>query len=247
MPRAAREKSLSGIYHVMLRGINKQTLFSDDEDNKKFLQILTDCKNISEYILYGYCLMGNHVHLLIKEQKESMEQIFKRIGTRYVYWYNVKYKRCGHLFQDRYKSEAINDDKYFITVLRYIHQNPLKAGICKTINNYKWSSYSDYINKNEIIDFELAFGIIGEKDFEQYMNTDNGDMCLEYANPESKLTDKELIEEIEKKINIKAIAIQNEPREIMLTLLKEILTIKGASTRQISRVTGVSVNIIWGL
>jgi REP element-mobilizing transposase RayT len=74
--------------------------------------------------------MGTHVHLLIKEETEALGKIMKRIGVRYVYWYNRKYERSGHLFQDRYKSEPVDDDGYFMTVLRYIHQNPRKSGLC---------------------------------------------------------------------------------------------------------------------
>ena len=109
MPRQARKKSSSGIYHIMLRGINQQQIFEDSEDYNKFLQVLKDSKAISEFKIFAYCLMGNHIHLLIQEQKEPIEQIMKRIATRFVYWYNIKYQRVGHLFQDRFKSELEND------------------------------------------------------------------------------------------------------------------------------------------
>ena len=121
MPRTPREKSPSGIYHIMMRGINRQSIFSDDEDNEKFLTTLSDCKELCGFELYGYCLMGNHVHLLLKEADEDIGQIVKRISSRYVIWFNRKYMRSGHLFQERFKSEAINNDKYFVTILRYIH------------------------------------------------------------------------------------------------------------------------------
>ena len=142
MPRQARKKSESGIYHVMLRGINQQQIFEDSEDCDKFIQILQECKAVSGFKLFAYCLMGNHIHLLIKPEKEPLEQVFKRIGGRYVYWYNVKYQRVGHLFQDRFKSEPVEDDSYFLTVIRYIHQNPVKAGLCKNIKDYKYSIQS---------------------------------------------------------------------------------------------------------
>ena len=80
-------------------------------------------------MLLAYCLMGNQIHLLLKEGKESLEQVFKRIGGRFVYWYNVKYQRVGHLFQDSFKSERVDDEAYLLAVIRYIHQNPVKAGI----------------------------------------------------------------------------------------------------------------------
>ena len=98
----------------------------------KFLQILKECKAISECKLLAYCLMGNHFHLLIKIENESLEQVFKRICGRFVYWYNTKYQRVGHLFQDRFKSEPVENDAYLLTVIRYIHQNPVKAGISKS-------------------------------------------------------------------------------------------------------------------
>ena len=84
--REQREKSASGMYHAMLRGINQQQLFEDEEDYLRFLSVLRECKEVSEYKLFAYCLMGNHVHLLLQEGKESLDVIFKRIGCRFVYW-----------------------------------------------------------------------------------------------------------------------------------------------------------------
>jgi REP element-mobilizing transposase RayT len=137
MPRQAREKSSSGIYHIMLRGINRQDIFHDEEDKMRFIETLKNYKSICEYKVYGYCLMSNHIHLLIKEGKETISQAMKRIGASYVYWCNMKYERYGHLFQDRYKSEKVEDDKYLLVVLRYIHQNPIKAGIVEEAAKYK--------------------------------------------------------------------------------------------------------------
>ena len=131
MARQARKKSNSGIYHIILRGINRQQIFEDGEDYSKFLRILEECKAISKFEIFAYCLMNNHIHLLLKEVKEPIEQVMKRITTRFVYWYNIKYQRSGHLFQDRFKSEPVESDEYFLTVIRYIHQKPVKAGLCE--------------------------------------------------------------------------------------------------------------------
>ena len=137
MPRLSRIKSKTGIYHIMLRGINQQLIFEDEEDCDKFLEVLESCKSVSGFELYGYCLMGNHLHLLLKTVNEDLDLIFKRIGARYVYWYNWKYRRSGHLFHDRFKSEPVSDDKYFLTVLRYIHRNPVKANLCKNPDDFE--------------------------------------------------------------------------------------------------------------
>ncbi len=106
----------------MLRGINRQQIFEDKEDMQRFIETLLRYREQCEYVVYAYCLMGNHVHILLKEGKEDLTLILKRIAGSYVYWYNWKYRRIGHLFQDRFKSEPVDDDGYFLTVLRYIHQ-----------------------------------------------------------------------------------------------------------------------------
>jgi REP element-mobilizing transposase RayT len=216
MPRTARKKSASGIYHIILRGINKQTIFSDEEDNDEFIRIISECKRISGFDLYAYCLMGNHVHLLIKEGSESIEQIMKRIGTRYVARYNRKYQRCGHLFQGRFKNETVEDDSYFLLVLRYIHHNPQNAGLCKGQDLYPWSSYRDYTNKKGITDVDFALGLIGENRFIKFMNEQSNDKVLDYDEEKLRLTDMQLCEIIEHDYIIKAIMIQNEPKDKMI-------------------------------
>ena len=191
--------------------------------------------------------MGNHVHILLKEGKEKLEQVFRRIGTRYVYWYNKKYKRSGHLFQDRYKSEPVETEPYFTVVLRYIHQNPKKAGICKSIDDYTWSSYQNYLGKRGVVDAGFALDIIGNDNFIAFMNEGADDICLEDNEKTKMLSDTELINIIEEKHKIKPMMIQNEPKEVMNEMLKCILTLDRVTTRQLSRVTGISVNKIWTL
>ena len=144
MPRTARKKSKTGIYHIMLRGINRQRIFEDDEDYRRFLNSLKEFKDKCGYEIYGFCLMSNHIHLLIKEGNEDLGIVFRRIGASYVYWYNWKYNRCGHLFQDRYKSETVENDVNLLSVLRYIHQNPVKAGIEKDLKNYPGDTWGRF-------------------------------------------------------------------------------------------------------
>ena len=123
MPRHARELSNSGIYHIILRGINRQTIFNDDEDYQRFINTLKKYKTVSGYTLYAYCLMNNHIHILLRVGQEKLETILKRIAGSYVYWYNFKYNRIGHLFQDRFKSEPVDSDEYFLTVLKVTSKN----------------------------------------------------------------------------------------------------------------------------
>ena len=117
--------------------------------------------------------------MLIKPEKEPLEQIFKRIGGRFIYWYNSKYQRTGHLFQDRFKSELLEDDVYFSTVLRYIHQNPVKAGICKKPEDYEYSSYMEYIEVADVVDTEFAFEIMDREEFIRFSQEANADKCMD--------------------------------------------------------------------
>ncbi len=249
MPRTAREKSKTGIYHVILRGVNRQTIFEDEEDAEKFLQTLREYKKESEYEIYAYCLMGNHTHILIKEGKEDLGIAMRRIGASYVYWYNWKYERTGHLFQDRYKSEVVEDDKYLLTVLRYIHQNPLKAGLAQDIKEYRWSSYVEYINRSRTVDSEFILSIFDndrEKSkilFEKFHEVENNSQCLD-IDENKRIKDSEAVEIIKEACNIShCIDIQKfdrAERDKYLKIIKE----KGLSTRQIARLTGINRNIV---
>ena len=148
MPRKPRESSGTGIYHVMMRGINRQDIFEEDEDYRAFIRIMVtigDLKNTPCHI-YAYCLMPNHVHLLIAEKNRTLGEVVKSIASSYALYFNKKYGRIGHLFQDRFKSEPCNDSGYFMTLFRYIHQNPVKAGLVLDAKDYQYSSWrNDYL------------------------------------------------------------------------------------------------------
>lgn len=249
IPRGARKKSSSGIYHIILRGINRQTIFRDEEDHKRFLYTLSNFRNISGYKIYAYCLMGNHLHLLIKEENEKLGITMRRIGASYVYWYNYKYERFGHLFQDRYKSEAVEDDRYLLTVIRYIHQNPVKAEITDDVSSYRWSSYNEYTGKPEIIDCDFVLNMFSKyretalSQFESFHKKLSDQECLE-INEFKRLKDNEaikLIKEVSGFPDIAAISgMSKEERDIHIRKIKT----KGLSTRQIARLTGVNRSAI---
>jgi REP element-mobilizing transposase RayT len=246
MPRHGRQKSKTGIYHIMLRGINRQVIFEDEEDYKKFLDVLAECKAISEFKIFAYCLMSNHVHLLIKVGTEDLSTIFKRIGGRYVYWYNNKYRRSGHLFQDRFKSEIVESEDYLLTVIRYIHQNPVKAGLISDAKEYQQSSYREYIcpEAEFLADTNAIYKLIDRAEFVKYHERLNNDKCLEVGDPSFRLTDKQAMEsmiEISSCQNSSEFQDLDAPtRDKYLRLLKEA----GVSIRQLSRLTGISVALV---
>ena len=144
MARPLREISSTGIYHVMLRGINRQVIFEHPVDYRKFIDLLCLMVSPSDELgrslpslcrIYAYCLMPNHIHMIIQKKSENLSTVIHRIATAYALYYNMKYERCGHLFQDRFKSEPVNDEAYFVTLLRYVHQNPVAGGLCRPLRN----------------------------------------------------------------------------------------------------------------
>ncbi|NMA49588.1 MAG: transposase [Tissierellia bacterium] len=252
MPRDARKRSSSGVYHVMLRGINRQTIFESDGDRYQFLKTLNRFVDEKKFILYGYCLMDNHVHLLIQELEDDISNAIKRISSSYVLWYNKKYERCGHLFQERFKSEPVEADTYLITVLRYIHQNPIEAKICKHMLDYKWTSYKEYIKEAILIDTELCLSLFSpDKDkavdlFIEYMNEKNDDSCSLFEDY-YKLTDNEVINKIHDMGISNISEFQKLEKNIRDKFLKELKKTKGISLRQLSRITGISKSVIGNL
>lgn len=249
MPREPRRKSRSGIYHIMLRGINRQTIFEDDEDKRRFLETILKYKTISKYSIFSYCLMDNHVHLLLKETEEGISEAIKRISSSYVYWYNMKYERSGHLFQDRYKSEIVENTAYFLRVLRYIHQNPVKAGLEENVFASKWTSINEYIQQVNMIDIDFGLHLFSPdrnkaiRLYIEYMRQPNDDHCLEDTVKVRK-SDNE-VREILFQLGIPdKSTLQQMDKENRNVILARVKTMEGVSLRQLSRITGISRSVI---
>ncbi|MDQ0254478.1 REP element-mobilizing transposase RayT [Evansella vedderi] len=256
MPRKAREKSRSGIYHVIIRGANRQEIFHDEEDSRRFLETLLKYKKVSGLKIYGWCLMSNHVHLLLKEGNEGIDVTMKRLGVSFVFYYNWKYLTTGHLFQDRFRSEKVETEKYLLTVARYIHQNPLKAGLVKKVNDWKWSSCSGYYGgtyyPSDLLDHTYILKLfsddlrVARDRFKEFNEKKNDDKCLEDSTKIKRLSDDEARVKIKKilgDIEIAQVKILQGTKRT--EILREVKKINGVSQRQAARILGVSPNLIF--
>ncbi len=234
--------SRSNIYHVMLRGVNRQNIFEEDEDRLYFMSLLKDYKVITGFMLHAFVLMSNHIHLLIEPKDEPLDSVFRRIGTSYAMWYNRKYKRTGHLFQDRFRSEKVESDEYFITVLRYIIQNPMKAGLESRPGSYRWSSYFAYRQgKGAVTDIQYAAGFFNSRDeLMEYLSRDNDDTALDEADCDRRLREEATKEKMKK---ITQCASSADFQQLASQQQKEYARAMyhaGMSSGQISRMTGMS-------
>jgi putative transposase len=165
MGRVARRISRTGFYHIMMRGINRERIYQSEEAKKQMLDILSEKVADSDVGIYAYCVMDNHIHLLVKAEPENLAVTMKRINGSFAMYYNRKQNRIGPVFQDRYKSECVENEGYFWGVLRYIHLNPVKAYMVKNPEEYQWSSMKDYLSgKSELLDKEALF--LKQKNFQ---------------------------------------------------------------------------------
>lgn len=189
MARLQRKYSNTGYYHVMLRGNERKKIFRDDEDRLKFISILKKKQSEIDLSFYAYCLMDNHIHLVLRENNNEISLIMKGIATSYAMYFNIKYGRVGHVFQDRFKSEAVEDERYLMAVIRYVHFNPIKACMVERPEDYRWSSYQWYIKPEveeaKFMDAKYILEIISEnqevaiKEFERFFMEKNDDVFLD--------------------------------------------------------------------
>ncbi len=150
MPRQARLDAPGALHHLMLRGINKATIFDDDQDRALFLSRLEKNITAADAKIYAWVLMTNHVHLLFKSGKQGISDVMRKQLTWYAQYYNRRHKRSGHLFENRYKSVLCDEDNYLLALIRYIHLNPIRAGIVKTLeelDRYPWCGHSTVMGK----------------------------------------------------------------------------------------------------
>lgn len=181
-----RQCASSNVYHVMSRGSGKQLIFEDNSDRRRYAELMrSSFPEGGGVLLLAWCLMDNHVHLLVSGELPRISASMRHLNASYAMYFNKRHERVGHLFQGRYKSVPVESDAQLLAVIRYIHQNPWKAGYTDGCD-YPWSSYSDFLtgeNRNVMADDLLCLfgGIGGFVDFharlEKEQDSDYGDGC----------------------------------------------------------------------
>ena len=247
MPRTARSLVNSGFYHIMVRGVNKDIIFRDDEDRKLYLRLLRYYISKFNCKVHAYCLMDNHIHILFEDKEFLISDFMRELSSQYAREFNKKYNRVGHLYQERFRSEAIYNGRYLLRLVRYIHRNPEKAGICKT-EDYRWSSYKQYIYSASIIEksyilskFNLDYAKSIEE-FKKFVLNENEDN-IDKLYLSKHLTDEQAIELIRYETGINKIEeIKKYKKDKRKEVLKQILEIKNLNYSQISRVLGIGKN-----
>jgi len=250
LARQARCKSESGIYHVMLRGNERKSVFLDDEDKNRFIATMLQKREVAGSHLYAYCVLDNHLHMVVQELEkgEPLKTLMKRIGVTYALYFNRKYKRVGHVFQDRFRSEAIEDETYLLSVIRYVHANPVKADLLQGLN-YVWSSYARYSGQQpllpemgKILDqfsrdrstaMKLFVAFQQEADYRVLLDVPEAGNARENA--------EYILEEFLQSQNWTNADLQRrDNRARVADLIKTIVHISGISGREVAEITGIN-------
>lgn len=177
MPRPPRMHYPGAVYHVMARGVDGREIFVDDSDRRMFLATAVGLRNGASCSILAYCLMGNHFHFALRVGSIPLSRIMHRLLTTYAMAFNFRHDRAGHLFQARYKSVLCKDDAYLIALIRYIHMNPVRAGLVSTPDHWPWSSHFQYAKKTaaDFADQRLFFDALGGKDYDQWLSGGDAD------------------------------------------------------------------------
>ena len=252
MPRTKRNFGNIGINHCIIRGINKRDIFFDNQDRYKFLKSIKEGKLQHNIKVGTYSLMPNHVHLLIQGKDDSISEFFRSVQVSYAIYFNKKYDRVGHLFQNRFKNKPVQDINYLKNVVKYIHFNPEKANIEKA-KDYQWSSYKEFFKNGTWIDKEIVLDYYDDNPekalmkFEEQHKSELDNYYTNYSEFEiiDRLTDdqvKSIIDEKTKrylKLNSEELKEKVEDEVII-----EVLKINGVSINQMSRITGINRKIL---
>ena len=188
MSRISRKSTDAQYYHVMVQGINKEKIFGELHQKKKYKKLIFEKSEENQVLILAYCIMNNHAHLLVKTGKnENLSKMMLQINTGYGKYYNKNIGRVGYVFRDRYRAEPIHDENHLRNCIRYVHENPVKAQMVNECSDYTYSSFNDY--KNGCIDSKIIKEIFGDSEYVSQLSGDYEDynfieVSNEFGNPQ---------------------------------------------------------------
>ena len=236
MVRKARARAETGFYHVVLRGNGRQVIFNDDADRCEFLRLLRRAANVDSVRIIAWCLMDNHVHVLLSDEGGNLSAMVHRFSSMYARYFNEKTGHVGSLFEGRFKSRAIETEAYLLQAVRYIHDNPQALGLART--SYRWSSYHEYVGSSQIADTDMLLGMLGGTDaFVRFSAGDTNDGYAFEGVPSYRIEDA-VVEATFALRGTKPDKVKKLPAAEQSRCLRQLRS-AGFSVRAIERLTGV--------
>ena len=218
MARPLRIEYPGAYYHVMNRGQSRRNIFMENKARQSFLDLLGDIARLWKVKIYAYCLMDNHYHLLVSTPTAGLSRAMRHLDGIYTQKFNRVHHRDGPLFRGRYKAILIDAEEYFLSVVRYIHKNPLGAGVVSDMDRYRWSSHWGYLNKKQCPDWLDMRSVMsrfgGLKEYQRFMHEEIEEEIEEfYRGPYQKpvLGSKEFIGRVKERLGDKARVEEEKP------------------------------------
>lgn len=236
--RKSRLTAYKGYYHTIIRGVDKQNIFYEEGDKEYFMKLLEKYGKKHHIEYHCYVIMDNHVHILFKDKKNRLSKFMQTICSIYARYFNKKYDRVGHLFGDRFASEIVKDNSQFLTAVRYIIQNPQKAGICKA-SEYKWSSYNCYKCNQNFINTSFMKSLFNSiEEIYKFLEENNSDECLDIElRPSEK--QNQIIDKIKYILQSNSPIIDPSLSKTQILYKIRLLKMHNISSRTIARITGI--------
>lgn len=253
MPRQSRKQSETEIYHIMIRGINKEYVFKNNTYKRYFKDGIERSEKSGLFEVISWCIMDNHAHLLVKASLMDLSKAVKIMCLKHAAYYNASENRIGPVFGDRYRSEVVENDVYLLQVLRYIFNNPVKARLVKTPKDYPWSNYNSFLHEDSLRKEAKKMSIMAlfnhniaaftdfirqidkneyletKEDLEKYRIEAGQDIIQEYFKSKGIVNEKEL------RIN----------SEWIDELVQKMLVGSKLTLRQVAKLTGLSVSLVY--
>ena len=243
MPRKPRRLLDTGYYHIVLKGSGNQILFESEWDYRKFLSYLYEFAARHKLQLIAWCLMSNHVHLVVLDTAQALSSCIHDLATAYAVHFNRYNGHSGPVFDGRFHSVLIESDEQFLSAVRYVHDNPQRASICSA-SDYPWSSYGEYLHpESSLVKTDVLFDLIGGKErYEAFLSDDSYGTYVFRGT--SRLKDEDAIIVAKQLLGSdelsKLRSLPTEHRAHGLQLLRDA----GLTLKQVERVTGIGRGII---
>lgn len=245
--RAARRPCETNVYHAFARGVGRQLIFEDEEDRLLFLDLMSRFSTRDGISFLAWALMDNHIHFLLKAPLPAISKFMSRLESAYATAFNARHDRVGHLFQGRFGSQGIDSDRHLLAAVRYIHQNPVKAGVSSGCF-YRWSSYDEYVGSPHLCDTDMVLGLFANREefasFHEVAETCRFADVEEEGSRKSRLSDRRAEERAmelfgaEWRRDLSLMGKQDRDAR-----LRELISL-GLSVRQLERLTGIGRGII---
>lgn len=235
MARPLRIEYPGAVYHVICRGNNRQAIYRDDMDRRRYLEKLSYYCQDKQVNLLAYCLMSNHVHLLLETPAGNLSKMMQAFQTSYTVYFNKRHGRSGHVFEQRYKAMLVDRDNYLLQVSRYIHLNAVSAKLAERPQDYRWSSYGSYLKGKGIIGLKME-AVLGQlngstgRQLRQYRGYVEGGREERLSNPAPEVRqqvyvgDEDFVEAMQKRGKASATA---ERRHSLHRIVKSVSTVTG--------------------